>query len=113
MNRQAIEIDNDGNIVTPGERVTRVILDDETILIDGGSIVVDPTFTLAIATIDFLARGGDQYPFGDLPFTKLYITYQEALSHYIRQGLGGVITAVDYPEGGNGRIAKLPDTKAS
>ncbi|MGD9193555.1 MAG: bifunctional metallophosphatase/5'-nucleotidase, partial [Desulfobacterales bacterium] len=111
--RQAIEIDNNGNIVTPGERVTRLILDDETILIDDGSIVVDPSYSLAIATIDFLARGGDQYPFGDLPFTNLYITYQEALSHYIRQGLGGVITAVDYPEGGKGRIAKLPDTKGS
>jgi 5'-nucleotidase len=111
--RQAIEIDNNGNIVTPGERVTRLILDDETILIDDGSIVVDPSYSLAIATIDFLARGGDQYPFGDLPFTNLYITYQEALSHYIRQGLGGEITAVDYPEGGKGRIAKLPDTKGS
>ena len=108
--RQAIEIDNDGNIVTPGERITRVILDDETKLIDAGIIVVDPTYTLAIATIDYLARGGDQYPFGDSPFTKLYITYQDALGNYIRQGLSGVITAVDYPEGGKGRIARLPDT---
>ena len=108
--RRAIEIDKSGNIVTPGERVTGVILDDGTILIDDGSIVVDPTYSLAIATIDFLARGGDQYPFRDLPFTNLYITYQEALSNYIRQGLGGVITAVDYPEGGKGRIARLPET---
>jgi 5'-nucleotidase len=87
-----------------------VILDDETKLIDNGIIVVDPMYTLAIATIDFLARGGDQYPFRDLPYTNLYITYQEALSNYIRQGLGGVITAVDYPEGAKGRIARLPDT---
>ena len=56
--RQAMELDNDGNILTPGERVTRVILDDETKLIDNGIIVVDPTYTLAIATIDFLARSG-------------------------------------------------------
>ena len=108
--RQAIEIDNDGNIVTPGERVTRVILDDETKLIDAGIIVVDPTYTLAIATIDYLARGGDQYPFRDLPYINLYITYQDALGNYIRQGLSSVITAVDYPEGGKGRIARLPDT---
>jgi 5'-nucleotidase len=108
--RQAIEIDNDGNIVTPGERVTRVILDDETKLIDAGIIVVDPTYTLAIATIDYLARGGDQYPFRDLTYINLYITYQDALGNYIRQGLSGVITAVDYPEGGKGRIARLPDT---
>jgi 5'-nucleotidase len=83
-----------------------VILDDETKLIDDGIIVVDPTYSLAIVTVNFLARGGDQYPFRDLPFTNLYITYQEALSKYIRQGLGGVITAVDYPEGGNDRIAR-------
>jgi 5'-nucleotidase len=108
--RQAIEIDNDGNIVTPGERITRVILDDETKLIDAGTMVVDPSYTLAIATIDYLARGGDQYPFGELPFINLYITYQDALSNYIRQSLGGVITAVDYPEGGKGRIARLPNT---
>ena len=110
--RQAIEIDNDGNIVTPGERITRVILDDETKLIDAGTMVVDPSYTLAIATIDYLARGGDQYPFGELPFINLYITYQDALSNYIRQSLGGVITAVDYPEGGKGRIARLPNTKS-
>jgi len=108
--KQAIEIDYDGNIVTPGERVTRVILDDETKLIDDGIIVVDPTYSLAIVTVNFLARGGDQYPFRDLPFTNLYITYQQALSNYIQQGLGGVITAVDYSEGGKGRIARLLDT---
>ncbi len=108
--RQAIEIDNDGNIITSGERVTRVILDDGTQLIDAGIMVVDPTYTLAIATIDYLARGGDQYPFGGLPFINLYITYQDALGNYIRQGLGGVITAVAYPEGGKGRIARLADT---
>ena len=107
--RQAIEIDKDGSIVTPGERVTGVILDDGTKLIDNGTFVVDPTYTLAIASIDFLARGGDQYLFRDLPYTSLYITYQEALSYYIRQGLGGVITEIDYPEGGNGRIARRPN----
>ena len=108
--RQALKIDNDGNIVTPGERVTKVILNDRTKLIDAGKMVVDPTYTLAIATIDYLAHGGDQYPFGKLPFNNLYITFQDALGNFIRQNLGGVITAVDYPEGGKGRIARLPDT---
>ncbi len=108
--RQAIEIDHNGNILTPGERVTRVILDDKTKLFDGGTLVVDPNYTLTIATIDYLARGGDQYPFSDLPFINLHITYQDALSNYIRQALGGVISAVDYPEGGNGRIARLSVT---
>ena len=73
-------------------------------------MVVDPSYTLAIATIDYLALGGDQYPFGGLPFSNLYINYQDALGNYIQQSLGGVISAVDYPVGGNGRIVKLPDT---
>ena len=108
--RSAIDIDNHGNIVSPGERVLKIVLDDGTKIIDDGTIVVDSTFTLGIATIDFLARGGDQYPFQGLPFTDLGITYREALSNYLKQGLEGVITANDYPEGGKGRIARLPVT---
>jgi 5'-nucleotidase len=108
--RPAVKMDKNGRIATPGKRVTRLILDDRTKLIEKGMIVADPSYTLAIATTDFLARGGDQFPFGDLPYTNLYIAYQEALSNYIRQGLGGVITAVDYPEGGNGRIVRRKDT---
>jgi 5'-nucleotidase len=111
--RPAIEIDSAGRIVTPGARVTRVVLDNETKLIDDGIIVVDSTYTLAVASIDFLARGGDQYPFRNLPYTNFYITYQEALNNYIRQTLGGVITAVDYPEGGNNRIVRRPDKNGS
>ena len=104
--RQAIAIAKNGRILIPGERITRVVLDDKTKLIDAGIIMVDPAYTLAIATTDFLARGGDQYPFGALPYANLYITYQEALSNYMRRGLGGVIKKVSYPEGGQGRIIR-------
>ena len=61
-----------------------------------------------IATIDFLAKGGDQYPYRGAPFTILGLTYQQALADYIVNGLGGVISAADYPEGGEGRSIKLP-----
>jgi 5'-nucleotidase len=106
--RQAMLIDNDGRIATPGERITRVYLDDKTILIANGRIRVDPAYTLTIATTDFLARGGDQYPFRNLRFTSLYTTYQEALSIYMRQNLCGAVKAADYPVGGNGRIVRWP-----
>jgi 5'-nucleotidase len=33
--------------------------------------------------------------------------YQQALSNYIQNGLGGLIGATDYPEGGEGRITEL------
>ena len=63
-----------------------------------------------IATIDFLARGGDQYPFRDAPFTVLGVSYQQALSSYIQDaaGLNSLISAADYPGGGQGRITELP-----
>jgi 2',3'-cyclic-nucleotide 2'-phosphodiesterase (5'-nucleotidase family) len=97
---QVLDLDN--NIVTPGTRVLRAVLDDGTVLIDGGVVV--PGDALTVATIDFLARGGDQYPFRGAPFTTLGVTYQLSLSNYIQDGLSGMITAADYPEGGEGRI---------
>ena len=61
-----------------------------------------------MATIDFLARGGDQYPYRDAPFTNLGVSYQQALANYIEAGLNGKVTTSDYPEGGEGRIVRLP-----
>ena len=65
-----------------------------------------PAITIAIT--DFLARGGDQYPFRGAPFTTVGVSYQQALSNYIVNGLGGSITSAQYPEGGEGRITNLP-----
>lgn len=98
----AIEIDVDGNITTSGERVINVTLDDGTAIIEDGQVLPDaPSVSLAI--VDFLARGGDQYPFGDNEFTNLGVTYQQALANYITNELGGTISAADYPEVGEGR----------
>lgn len=72
-------------------------------LVRNGQVVAGAP-AVTIATIDFLARGGDGYPFGDLPFTSLEVTYQQALRDYIAEGLGGRVTAAQYPEGGTGRI---------
>lgn len=96
------ELDEDGNVITPGSRVLEITLDDGTPIVSGGGVVAgDP---LTIATIDFLARGGDQYPYRGAPFTSLGVTYQQALRDYIIEPLGGLISAADYPEGGEGRI---------
>jgi 5'-nucleotidase len=96
------ELDDDGNVVTPGTRVQEVVLDDGTVIVTGGAVV--PGADLTIATIDFLARGGDQYPYRGAPFTNIGFTYQQALANYITTGLGGLISSADYPEGGEGRI---------
>ena len=101
-------LDADGTVDTPGTRVRRVVLDDGTVIVDGGTLV--PGTALTVATNDFLARGGDQYPYRGVRFTNLGVTYQQALATYIQDpdGLNGTVTSADYPEGGEGRINRLP-----
>ena len=99
---QAQELDEDGNVVVPGSRVLQVVLEDMTILVDGGMVIPGPDVT--IATIDFLANGGDQYPYRGAEFTRLGATYQQAVAQYLVENLGGMISAADYPQGGEGRI---------
>jgi hypothetical protein len=74
--------------------------------VSGG--VVQTGAPVTIALVDFSAKGGDQYPFRGAPFTTIGVTYWQALNNYIVNGLGGLISAVDYPEGGEGRIIGLP-----
>jgi 2',3'-cyclic-nucleotide 2'-phosphodiesterase (5'-nucleotidase family) len=98
-------VDAGGNVTTPGTRVREVVLDNGTLLVSGGTVV--PGDALTIATIDFLARGGDQYPYRGAPFTTLGVTYAQALQNYIEIGLGGFVLAADYPFGGEGRITRI------
>jgi 2',3'-cyclic-nucleotide 2'-phosphodiesterase (5'-nucleotidase family) len=94
-----------GAITTPGTRVREVALDDGTVIVAAGQVQAGAA--LNVATIDFLARGGDQYPFGGLPFTTLGVSYQQALRNYLTGPLGGVVTAAQYPAGGEGRITTV------
>ncbi len=105
----AQEFDEEGNVAVEGSRVQSITLADGTAIVADGA-VVDGAPTINIATIDFLARGGDQYPYGDNRFTPLGVSYQQALSNYITEALGGVISAAQYPEGGEGRIVELSGT---
>jgi 5'-nucleotidase len=105
-------IDIDGTVLQQGSRVKEVVLDDGTVIVSN-FVVLNTDDTLKIATIDFLARGGDQYPFRGADFTLLGASYQQALSNYIQAsaldgGLGGQITAAQYPEGGEDRIIEIP-----
>ncbi|MCB0211659.1 MAG: 5'-nucleotidase C-terminal domain-containing protein [Anaerolineae bacterium] len=104
----ATTYDEEGNLVATGERVQSITLDDGTAIVQDGA-VVEGAPAVAVATIDFLARGGDNYPFGDNSFTTMGVSYQQALSNYIAEGLGGTITAAQYPEGGSGRTTTVGD----
>jgi 5'-nucleotidase len=105
--QQAQVVDNAGNVLTPGFRVREIRLDDGTYIVQNGAVVPGAP-SVNIATNDFSARGGDQYPFRGAPFTTVGITYQQALFNYIVDALSGLITAADYPEGGEGRITQQP-----
>jgi 5'-nucleotidase len=87
-----------------GSRIVSLVLDDGTVLVRNGRVVAGAR-SVSFATIDFLANGGDGYPFGllGLDFENLTttITYQEALARFIAApvdegGLGGLISAKMY-----------------
>ncbi len=96
----------DGTVATPGTRVQEVVVDGLGTVVTGGAVV--PGEAIDIAIVDFLARGGDEYPFRGAPFDIIGVSYQQALTNYIQGPLVGTITAADYPEGGEGRIVELP-----
>ncbi len=95
-------VDDDGFVLVPGKRIKSVVLEDGTELIKDGAIVPGKP-SVNITIVDFLARGGDQYPFRDLQFTVLGVSYQQALESYLKKI--ATVTAADYPVGGEGRIS--------
>lgn len=104
-NAQLIE---NGTVVAPGERVLFVELDDGTVLVRNGEVVEDAPH-ITVATVDFLANGGDQYLFGNGRRTRLGTTAQQSLLAFIQRDLNGIIVPESYPAGGTGRIT-TPDT---
>lgn len=105
---QAQEVDDNGAITQEGSRIVSITLDDGTVVVENGSVVEDAP-EISIATIDFLARGGDAYPFNGTPFTSIGFTYQQALATYLIANLRGNVFASQYPEGGEGRIQTVEE----
>jgi 5'-nucleotidase len=102
---QAQAVDDAGTVLVPGERVRSVVLDGGEVIVQDGQVVDGAP--VSVATNDFSARGGDQYPFRGLPFTSVGVTYQQALSGFLVDDLAGLVSQADYPEGGSGRITQL------
>lgn len=87
-----------------GSRVISAVLADGTVIAEDGVVVSGDA--VPVVTVNFLAGGGDEYPFDGLPFQILGVSYQKALENYLVEGLGGVVTAAEYPVGGEGRIVR-------
>jgi len=101
-------INEDGEITQVGERVIAITLNDGSQIVSNGQ-VVEGAPSVNVSTVNFLANGGDQYPFGDAPFTLLGVSYQQALFNYLVDELGGLVSALDYADGGEGRITDLAE----
>ena len=97
--------EDDASVVRAGSRVRQLTLDDGTVIVQNGNVVAGAAIT--IATADFLARGGDQYPFRDAAIINTGVTDQQQLRDYIENTLGGTVTAAQYPEGGSNRNTRL------
>ncbi len=98
-------VDRDGDceiVANYGDRVYTVTLDDGTEIVRNGRLVDGEPITLA--TVDFLANGGDCYPLGDITFTRVGVTYQQALADFIAEDLDGVISSDQYPVDGGDRV---------
>lgn len=106
LSQTAQVLDGSGNVTTPGSRVREVVLENGTVVIENGAVVAGAP-AVNIAIVDFLARGGDQYPFRGAPFTTLGVTYDLALREYVDSALGGFVSVLDYPAGGEGRVLAL------
>ncbi len=105
MGMPARETDRDGdcsNIGHEGSRVRSIVLDDGTVIVEDGEVV--PGDPVVMTTVSWFAGGGDCFPADDLPHTKLGITDQRTLADYLSEGLDGVVTAEQYPIGGEGRV---------
>jgi 5'-nucleotidase len=91
---------------TPNLDRVRKITVGSTVVYDaalgGYQVPVDTAFN--VATIDFLARGGDGYDFGGLPFTTLGVTYEQSMLNFLAGPLGSQITQAEYPNVVNTRV---------
>ncbi len=90
-----------------GDRVIEAVLADGRVMIANGQPVAGAP-TIAVATGNFLAGGGDEYlVFGDKPSFLTGVAEQDALADYLSNDLGGVVTALQYPVGGQNRIVDI------
>jgi len=102
--KAAREQDDDTGIATvEGSRITKVVLlaangSDSLTIVENGTVSA-PTQKVAVATNNFLATGGDGYPWMGTPFTSVGVSDQKALKNYLadKSGLNGTVSAQMYP----------------
>lgn len=99
------QLDSEGRVTVPGSRVREVVLEDGTPIVRSGRVLAGAP-SVNVATTDFLARGGDQYPYRGTAFVTLGVGVRKALMDFLQHDLNGVVRRETYPEGGTGRIVR-------
>jgi len=66
--KQAIAFNDDGTVATEGQRVQSLAITNENgetvdTIVENGELVGDPSEEIRLVTLNFLAEGGDGYPF--------------------------------------------------
>lgn len=110
--RAGATLDASGKLATRGSRVRLVVMGTSDTLVRDGQ-VVDSSRRVPFATIDFLATGGDGYPFGADSFVVAPIAQHQFLRDYISSGLDSIVDSTRYPIGFSGRVHILPSTPVS
>jgi 5'-nucleotidase/UDP-sugar diphosphatase len=90
------------NVTTPGTRIQSITLDDGTKIVENGAVVPGAP-SVNLATSNFTAGNGDNYPFTGLVPVAAGVPYQQSLYDYIVKDLGGVVSSAKYPAAGAGR----------
>ncbi|WP_299916818.1 choice-of-anchor I family protein [uncultured Roseobacter sp.] len=105
---EAQVLDGSGTVTTEGARIQNVVLIDENgtaiqQIITDGEVAVGAPASIKVVTLDFLAGGGDGYPFSNFSgVTDLGIGEQQALSDFLTD---------NFPEDGSTSF-DLADTDA-
>jgi len=119
VTQPAQEITADGVITALGSRIQSIFLtpgNDRTgqFIYDvskGGFQLPSNQALFDLATIDFTARGGDNFAaLAAIPNSRktiLGLTYQQALENYLTQNLQGVVDAADIPNGEGVRVRDI------
>ncbi|MEO3413396.1 choice-of-anchor I family protein [Roseovarius sp. CAU 1744] len=109
----------DGSVQTAGERIKNVVLIDENgtatqQIIKDGQVADGAPASIKVVTLNFLAGGGDGYPFASFSgATDLNIGEQKALSDYLTDNFPkdgpDAFDAADTPIGEDTRIQNLSE----
>ena len=79
---QAIEFNDDGTVATEGDRVQSLAItneDGETVdvIVEDGELVGDPSEEIRLVTLNFLADGGDGYPFDEFGANRVDLVAEQ------------------------------------